>query len=98
MNKDFIVGNWKGILSFGRVKLEIKFIIKKDNQENLTANLISPTHERKIESYNITIKNKQLQIELDSIGGKFEGISFINLNFNVKLIYNIIYKFNKRNN
>ncbi len=74
MNKDLILGNWQGFLTLGKANLGIIFIIGRNNIGNLTANLISPTQGRKVEANDIIFKNKQLQINLDSIGGKFEGI------------------------
>ena len=54
------------------VKLGITFILKRDNNGKITVNSINPT--RKVIVNNITFKNKQFQIDLNSIGGRFDGI------------------------
>ncbi|MFX1573661.1 MAG: alpha/beta hydrolase family protein [Promethearchaeota archaeon] len=71
--KDNIEGNWQGNLNVGKIELPITFIIKKDDIGDFTAKLFSPKQGQTIEANVITYKNKELQIDFNTIGGKFKG-------------------------
>ncbi len=74
MNRDIIIGNWQGFLNLGSSKLGVTFIITRGTTGKLTASLLSPSQGGKVEANNVTFNTEQLQVEINSIGGKYDGI------------------------
>jgi hypothetical protein len=69
-----IVGNWKGTLDVGSVKLRLVFRISKDAAGKLTAKMDSLDQgARDMPVDTVTFKDGKLRMELKSISGVYEG-------------------------
>src|SRR5882762_4810824 len=69
-----VVGNWKGTLEVGSVKLRLMFKISKDTAGALTARMDSLDQgARDMPVDTVTFKDGTLRMELKSISGIYEG-------------------------
>ena len=70
-----VVGNWKGTLDVGSVKLRLVFKISKDAAGALTAKMDSLDQgARDMPVDTVTFKDGKLRMELNSISGVYEGM------------------------